>query len=66
VLTQEGVVDLVLLGHVQPGPVSERRLKKGQQSTLEDDGLDFLRGSPLFAGDEVGADVHKVLDLLVP
>jgi hypothetical protein len=55
----------VLLGHVQPGPVSEGRLKQGQQSTLEDDGLDFLRGSPLFAGDEVGADVHKVLDLLV-
>ena len=59
------MVDLVLLGHVEPGAVAEGALEQGQQRALKHDVEDLLAGPPVFAGHEVAADVHQVLDLLV-
>ena len=60
------MIDLALLSHIQPGSISERGLKQGQERTLQNDFEYFLIGLPLFRGQEIGTDVNQVLYLLVP
>lgn len=60
------MIDLILFGHVQPGPVTEGGFQKGKKSTLEDDVKNLFICLPFLAVDEVAANINQVLDLLVP